>query len=105
SGSFMFKGGQSLSRGIFVMAWLVSVGSVPLCRAIVRRRLARYPWWGYSVVIIGAGETGRMVVELLGKRPELGLKPAVVLDDDSAKWGELLGVPILGGTDQAARFA
>jgi Undecaprenyl-phosphate galactose phosphotransferase WbaP len=105
AGSFMFKGGQDLSRGVFVIAWILSIVSVSLGRAALRKSLSAHNWWGYSVVIIGAGTTGQMVTEFLLKRPELGLRPIVMLDDDRRKWGSFQGVPVFGGTDRAASLA
>ena len=57
---------------------------------------ARQAWWGYPVVVMGAGKTGEMVIRTLQRHPTLGLKPVAMLDDDPQKHGELSGVPVVG---------
>jgi Undecaprenyl-phosphate galactose phosphotransferase WbaP len=41
------------------------------------------------VVVIGAGRVGRAVVETLLRRPQLGLRPVAILDDDPARQGSV----------------
>jgi Undecaprenyl-phosphate galactose phosphotransferase WbaP len=96
---------EQYSRSVFLLAWLVALVSVPIGRATVRRLFTRRDWWGYPVAILGAGVTASMVVHALRRFPELGLKPVVALDDDPAKHGELDGIPVLGGLDQAPALA
>jgi Undecaprenyl-phosphate galactose phosphotransferase WbaP len=62
---------------------------VPLLRAALRDRFSRRRWWGQPVVVLGAGRVGRAVVATLQRRPQLGLKPVAVLDDDPLKHGTL----------------
>jgi Undecaprenyl-phosphate galactose phosphotransferase WbaP len=105
AGSFLFKNADVYSRGIFVGAWLLSLLLLPLSRAAWRAMFARSAWWGASVVIFGAGQTGRLVVEALRKRPGLGLKPFAFLDDDPSKPDVLFEVPVLGNLDRAHDLA
>ncbi|WP_017326171.1 undecaprenyl-phosphate galactose phosphotransferase WbaP [Synechococcus sp. PCC 7336] len=95
------SGSNAYSRAVFLMAWVLSLGAVPLLRAIVRHWCAPRRWWGFPVMVLGAGKTGEMVVETLLSRPDIGLKPVVVLDDDPQKQGQLLGVPVVGGVKLA----
>ncbi|HEY3495536.1 MAG TPA: exopolysaccharide biosynthesis polyprenyl glycosylphosphotransferase [Polyangiaceae bacterium] len=78
---------RSLSHGAWLFAWLLSIFLVPLLRGILRWQLARKPWWGQAVVVVGAGRVGRAVVKTLLGRPQLGLRPVAVLDDDPARQG------------------
>ncbi len=105
AGTFVFKGGVSLSRGVFFLAWMFSLAAVWLGRALVRNLVSNTPWWGYSVVVIGAAKTGQMVVRALRKRPDFGLKPVLFVDDDPATWGFCEGLPVIGGTECAADLA
>lgn len=93
------------SRSIFLMAWAMALFAVPVARGAVRGLFAAKPWWGHGVVVLGAGVTGKMVIESLRKHPELGLKPVAMLDDDTSKHGDLQGVPVLGGLDLAPYIA
>ncbi|MDP8970522.1 MAG: polysaccharide biosynthesis protein, partial [Actinomycetota bacterium] len=53
------------------------------------------------VVVIGAGSSGAAIVREMALRPEHGLVPVAVLDDDPRKQGRSLsGVPIIGGVDR-----
>ncbi len=50
------------------------------------------------VVIYGAGEAGRMVLNEIRKNPELGLQVIAFIDDDSRKWKrKIRGVEVVGG--------
>lgn len=105
AGFFLIREGDTYSRGVFLMAWVLSLGAVLVGRLFVRQTFARFPWWGYPVVILGAGCTGELVVQTLKHHPEFGLKPIAVLDDDPNKRGELAGVPILGNLSAAPALA
>lgn len=53
-----------------------------------------------NVLIIGAGEAGRMVLREVRGHSELNLRVAGFVDDDPAKSGQAIdGVPVLGGKD------
>ncbi len=69
--------------------WLITVTLVPFCRAFVRGRYAHRKWWGHPVIVLGAAKTGRLVVRTLKAQPSRGLKPVMLLDDDSSKHGTL----------------
>jgi Undecaprenyl-phosphate galactose phosphotransferase WbaP len=98
AGTFLSKTGILFSRLAFTGAWALSVLLVILLRNLVRSALARKSWWGIPVVVFGAGQAGRRVVELLRAQPSLGLKVAVVLDDDPATHSGAQGndLPVLG---------
>lgn len=54
---------------------------------------------GRSVLVVGAGEAGTMVVRELRANSQLRAKPLGFVDDDSAKVGqEIQGLPVLGTT-------
>ena len=72
----------SQSRLVYILAYLLTVGFIPLFRAFTRRIFATRTWWGSSVAILGYGVTGKYVHESLLKNPGLGLKPVAILDDD-----------------------
>ena len=80
---------KSLSHGAWAFSLFISVLLVPLVRGILRSTFAKRPWWGQPVVVIGAGRVGRAVVETLLRRPQLGLKPVAILDDDPARQGSV----------------
>lgn len=105
STTFLFKEAETYSRAIFLVAWALSLAGVPLTRSLLRHWFSAKPWWGYPVVILGAGKTGEAVVQALRRQPGLGLKPVAFLDDDPSKGGEFAGVPVLGGLELAPKIA
>lgn len=102
---FLFQEGTTYSRGIFLMAWPLTMAGVWLSRICMRRIVAPQPWWGFPVLILGAGRTGELVIRTLKRQPGLGLKPIAVLDDDPEKQGILQGVPVIGGLSLAPYLA
>jgi Undecaprenyl-phosphate galactose phosphotransferase WbaP len=97
AGTFLSKTGVLFSRLAFTGAWALSIVLVILFRNLVRSGLARQRWWGIPVVVFGAGQTGRRVVNLLSAHPSMGLKVAVVLDDDPSthSLGSLALAPLI----------
>lgn len=103
--TFLFRVAEVYSRFVFFSAWILSMLLVPLVRAFVRKRFAQRDWWGYSAVVFGTGETGRMVVQSLQAQPELGFRVKVVMDPDARNMTSLYGVPILRDIENAAAIA
>jgi Undecaprenyl-phosphate galactose phosphotransferase WbaP len=102
---FLFREAEVYSRGVFLMAWAFSLILVQLNRALVRHLFSSKKWWGYPVLVLGAGKTGDLVIRTLKRRPGIGLKPVLVLDDDLQKQGSLHDVPVVGGLELAPILA
>jgi len=88
-----------------VMGFVFSVPILTAGRVFTRSRCARSRWWGVPVVIFGAGETGRELVDRLRSYPWIGYRPAVMLDDDSASEGWYKNVPIFHGSYRGPEIA
>jgi len=82
----------SVAHGAWALAWITSMIFVPILRGTLRSTLARRPWWGQPVVVMGAGRVGRAVVTMMRARPQLGLKPVGILDDDQTRHGTIRAV-------------
>lgn len=102
---FLRREGEVYSRAVFLMAWGLTLIFVLVGRFWVRRSFASRSWWGYPVMVLGAGKTGELVIRTLKHRPGIGLKPVLVLDDDPAKHGSIHGVPVVGGIELAPGLA
>jgi lipopolysaccharide/colanic/teichoic acid biosynthesis glycosyltransferase len=76
-------------HAILLLEWALSLVGIPIMRGIVRLKFSKRGWWGVPVVVLGAGKTGRALVRVLQSRPQLGLRPVVILDDDVRKHGTL----------------
>jgi Undecaprenyl-phosphate galactose phosphotransferase WbaP len=102
---FLVKDWWADSRGGFLLSWALSLALVPLGRAIAGHCLRSRPWWGVPVMVLGAGQTARVLIQNLHDNPVLGYRPVVCLDDDPARQGECLGVPVPGSLQNVAYFA
>jgi Undecaprenyl-phosphate galactose phosphotransferase WbaP len=102
---FLVKDWWASSRGGFLLSWALSLALVPLGRAIAGHLLRSRPWWGVPVMILGAGQTARVVIQNLKGNQVLGYRPVVCLDDNPARRGACLGVPVPGSLQDVAYFA
>ncbi|HEX3693610.1 MAG TPA: nucleoside-diphosphate sugar epimerase/dehydratase [Solirubrobacteraceae bacterium] len=89
----------------FLIALLLLVGARVLARSLYERR----PLGGFraggrgerSVLIVGGGDGGRLVLREILRNPELGLNPVGFVDDDPRKRGmRIEGVKVRGDTDR-----
>jgi Undecaprenyl-phosphate galactose phosphotransferase WbaP len=76
---FLLKDSATYSRGIFALAWMQTLVIVPFFRSLLRSACASGSWWGYPVVIVGAGRAAQLVARTLEKQPALGLRPIAIL--------------------------
>ena len=104
-GTFFLRGGEVYSRGAVVMAWILAMILVPAFRAGLRRWGGRQAWWGIPVVVLGAGRTAGIVLDNLGRHPELTFRVVGILDDDPAKQGTVLGGIAVDGPIHAGALA
>jgi Undecaprenyl-phosphate galactose phosphotransferase WbaP len=102
---FLLHGTASYSRGVFILAWLLTLIMVPLLRTLIRRRLAKTKWWGCATVVLARGGAGERMVHSLQRNPELGLRPVAIFDTDPHQRGDVHGVPVLDGIAQLALLA
>jgi Undecaprenyl-phosphate galactose phosphotransferase WbaP len=106
SSTFFIRGGEEFSRTIFLLLIFFSLCFLPLFRAVTRELFAKQSWWGVSVIILGAGKTGQLIVQQLQKLPNIGFKPLVILDDDREKHDStILGVPVAGSLDLVKNYS
>ncbi len=103
--TFFFKGGDTVSRFIFLALVVLNIILVSLTRAAIRELFARKAWWGASVLILGGGKTAQLLIDRLTNNPSLGLKPLIILDDDIQKHNtEISGIRVVGGLDLTNQF-
>jgi undecaprenyl-phosphate galactose phosphotransferase len=106
------KTGGEVSRTLIVLSGLLAFMALPVLRYAGKNALYRAGIWVRRVVVLGAGETGRLVVQALHREPFMGYRVAGFLDDDPRKKNKPvtinghIKVPVLGGfrdTDQVMR--
>jgi len=104
---FLTKQGDENSRTLVLLAWIFSLFLVPALRYFSKTLLFKVHIWEKPVIILGAGETGKLILNTLYREPVIGYKPIGFLDDDINKQlyppelpsGEK--VPVLGSFDDA----
>ena len=93
-----FQVGDSLSRLLLGLGFLILLLVAPLARYLAKRGMMGVGLWGKPVAILGAGETGAQLVHTLQREWGLGFMPVAVFDFRLAQTGGgLEGVPY-GGT-------
>lgn len=96
----------SVAVPVAALTVLLSFGTAPLARALMKRGLHSVRLWGRDVVILGAGDTGHRVVRSLQRTPLDGLHPIAFFDDDGDLANtHIRGVPVRGSLKAAGRFA
>ena len=104
--SLIFKNELDYPRLMMVYAWVLTILLVWLGRVIHTRFQ-----WGLQarglnevrLIIVGAGEVGRMILQKIRQSPGLGYTVAGFVDDRNST-SNVLGVDVLGGTDNLSRL-
>ena len=90
------------SRGILLATWLYATFFIPLVAALVRKVAIGMGIWGTPVVLVGAREAGRRLINMLQASRDLGLVPVAIMDFDERNFGKTVdGVPIVGSLSKA----
>jgi FlaA1/EpsC-like NDP-sugar epimerase len=98
----------SVPTGVLVLYGLLSllfmVGTRFAVHAFYERPLRGYraPRDARSVLIVGAGDGGRLLLREIFRNPDLGYRPVGLVDDDPRKKGARVdrGVEVLGSTEE-----
>jgi FlaA1/EpsC-like NDP-sugar epimerase len=101
----------TVPTGVLAMFFLLSLALVLGVRFVARTVYER-PLRGFrarpdarQILIVGAGDGGRLVLREIVRNPDLGLSPVGFVDDDPTKRGVRIdGVKVLGRTDELARI-
>lgn len=67
---------------------------MPSSREIMRHISGRKPWWGVPAVVYRTEDAGNDIVDRLLARPDLGYRPAVIIDCGHGAGGEYRGIPV-----------
>ena len=102
---YLGKFGERVSRTVLVVMSVISFPLFPIIRMNEKRFLI---WSGLlksKALIIGAGKTGKLILNAFKKDPNFGFNVVGFLDDDPDKIGkEIEGIKIHGGIDKAQRY-
>jgi len=99
--AFLIRNGPDYSRRMIVFSWILTIVLVTLGRLLYSRliwSLQSRGIGGARVLIVGTGETGRILLQTMRRSPGLGYEVVGIVSQDSR--AEDNGVPILGTTDE-----
>jgi len=98
--SFIYKNELDYPRAMVIYAWILSIPFVVVGRLLTNYLHARYRMANPTrVLIVGAGDVGRMLLQKIDQSPSLGYEPVGFADDRPGRT-EFAGLPILGNTAQ-----
>lgn len=96
-----FYRGFSFSRLVFLIFWSTSIAALCLVRVGFREALRFFRRRGFNLrhlLVVGTGRTARKVIDAVHAHPELGLKVAGIIAEESAGPGQSFhGHSVLGG--------
>jgi len=88
--AFGLQAGDQLSRLLVALNFLERLFLAPVWRHFVKGGMAKLGLWGKPVVVLGAGQAGRQLVQGLKEEWGLGLRPVGVFDFRLTKRGGAL---------------
>ena len=104
--SFAFKVPPVYSRMVFVLAWAISLVTVPCLRFLVLSFVNGLEWWREPAVLVGDRGWAERTIQALSRARSLGYRPVGVLSAffPVREWSTK-DVPILGGLELAPHLA
>jgi undecaprenyl-phosphate galactose phosphotransferase len=94
-----------VSRVVLMLLWGCSLAVFPTFRFLAKRALFKSGVLTEKVLILGAGDTGRLVQRWLRREKHIGYEVIGFLDDDPAKAGTFVdGSKVFGGIRHYTRF-
>ena len=99
--TFLFKE-ETTSRVLVLLSWQISFIITYNMRLFSRVFFSRFSWWGSNAFLLGAGDTGNKIYNLLISNPYMGLNPKLFFDKNTDKTNS--GIPIIKGIDNASDY-
>lgn len=95
--TFFSRDAMTYSRSVFFVAWIISMGAIPLVRTFVRTWLSKRGEWGIPAVLVGTGSVIDIMARNVRLRPRIGLRIVGVITDDLPVGSDYDGIPVLSG--------
>lgn len=94
------------SRAIIILAWLGSLFFFPFLRFFTKFLLLKAGLWQKNVLILGDGDTTRLVIEGMARNRIMGFEVKGVLKENYEGQEEsIAGIPVLGGVGELERWS
>ena len=91
--TFYLHNFERFSRASFGLAWLFALVMVPTNRHIFRTIFSSMGMWGEPIALIGYGERGSHILNILMNNPRLGYRPVVIINGLSSTKIPTLSIP------------
>jgi len=104
--AFVYKGELDYPRLMVIYAWVLTIVLVTLGRwlhDVLRSFLRRRGFGRDRVLIVGADDVGRMLLQKMRYAPKLGYEAVGFVDGGQAE-GDVMGVPIVGTIEELPRI-
>ncbi|MCR5290067.1 MAG: undecaprenyl-phosphate galactose phosphotransferase WbaP [Treponema sp.] len=89
---------EDSDRIAIIVALLIAVPVATIClpaaRELARHSFAKCKWWGVPAAIFVNNDSGDAIIQRLLKRPDLGYKPALIVDSSSHPRKTIYGIPV-----------
>lgn len=96
---------NDISRTVIILSGVIAILLLPLIRIASKKVLRRLGFLSRRVLILGAGDTGRLIARALRKEPNYGYEVIGFLDDDPEKLGgEVDGIKVHRGVDKVSSY-
>ncbi|UCE79310.1 MAG: undecaprenyl-phosphate galactose phosphotransferase WbaP [Nitrospiraceae bacterium] len=94
-----------ISRTVIILMGVLSLFLLPVIRINVKKFLRHVGFFKRRVIILGAGETGRLIAAALKREPNFGYAIVGFVDDDPAKLGKKIdGIKVHRGIDKTISY-
>jgi Undecaprenyl-phosphate galactose phosphotransferase WbaP len=98
--AFIAKIPPEHSRATFGIAWILSLGALPMARFMMLSVGRKFPWWGEPTVVIGNRSQVELTLGVVSDAKSLGYRMVGVVCSDLESCGEeISGVRVLGGNE------
>ncbi len=102
---YLGKVGEKVSRTVLVLTGLLSIPLMPLIRLSIKRILINSGLLRSKAIILGAGETGKLILKAIRNEKNLGINVVGFVDDDPEKIGARIdGIRVHAKVDSAYRY-
>ncbi|MDO8282153.1 MAG: undecaprenyl-phosphate galactose phosphotransferase WbaP [Thermodesulfovibrionia bacterium] len=102
---FLGKVGEAVSRTVIVVMGLISLPLLPLIRLNAKKILINSGLLKSRALIIGAGETGKLILKALLRDKNLGYEVVGFMDDEPQKIGSRVdGLEVFGSVNEVEKY-